>query len=81
MLSAYLNCFRIPELKKRILFTLGIIVLCRLTSIIPCPGVDPSALAELFKSMSANKGTGGILDMLDLFSGGAIENFAIGASF
>ncbi|MDD3695087.1 MAG: preprotein translocase subunit SecY [Lentisphaeria bacterium] len=79
MLSAYLNCFKIPELKKRLLFTLGIIFLCRLTSIIPCPGVDPSALSELFKSMSANKGTGGVLDMLDLFSGGALENFAVGA--
>ncbi|MFA6931675.1 MAG: preprotein translocase subunit SecY, partial [Lentisphaeria bacterium] len=79
MLSAYLNCFKIPELKKRLLFTFGIIALCRLASIIPCPGVDPSALAELFKSMNANKGTGGVLDMLDLFSGGAMENFAVGA--
>ena len=79
MLSAYLNCMKIPELKKRILFTLGIVALCRVASTIPCPGVDPSALAELFKQMSSNKGTGGILDMLDLFSGGAMQNFAVGA--
>jgi len=79
MLSAYLNCFRIPELKKRLLFTFGIIILCRLTCMIPCPGIDPAALAEMFEHMNSSKGTGGVFDMLDLFSGGAMQNFAIGA--
>ena len=79
MLSAYVNCLKIPELKKRLFVTFGIIALCRVASMIPCPGVDPHALAELFKSMSANRGAGGVFDMLDLFSGGAMENFAIGA--
>ena len=76
LLSGYRNCFRIPELKKRILFTCAIIALCRLVSMIPCPGVNPAGLKELF---SGARGEGGVLDMLHLFSGGAIEQFAVGA--
>ena len=53
MISAYKNCLRIPELKKRLLFTFGIIALCRLASMIPCPGVNPAGLKAVF---SANKG-------------------------
>jgi len=44
MFSAFLNSWKIPELRKRILFTLGIVVLARLGANIPCPGVDPSEL-------------------------------------
>ena len=55
MISAYKNCLRIPELKKRLLFTFGIIALCRLASMIPCPGVNPAGLKAVF---SANKGEG-----------------------
>ena len=76
MISAYKNCLRIPELKKRLLFTFGIIALCRLASMIPCPGVNPAGLKAVF---SANKGEGGVMDLLDLFSGGALEQFAVGA--
>ncbi len=76
LLSGYKNCFKIPELKKRILFTCGIIALCRLVSLIPCPGVNPAGLKGLF---SGGQGEGGMLDMLNLFSGGAIEQFAVGA--
>ena len=79
MISAYLNCFKIPELKKRLLFTFGLIALCRVICLIPCPGVDPTALAELFRQLGGNRGTGGVFDMLDMFSGGALENFAVGA--
>ncbi len=79
MLSAYLNCFKIPELKKRLLFTLGMIALVQLAATIPCPGIDPSRLAELFKSLNSNADNGGIMGMLNLFSGGAMEQFAVGA--
>ncbi|MBN2451972.1 MAG: preprotein translocase subunit SecY [Lentisphaeria bacterium] len=77
MLAAYANSWRIPELRKRILFTAGIIALCRLTANIPCPGIDAGALAELFRR--GNEGSGGVLDMFNLFSGGALERFAVGA--
>ncbi len=79
MLSAYLNCFKIPELKKRLLFTFGMIALVELTASIPCPGVNPAKLAELFKGINQNSGNGGIMDMFNLFSGGAMEQFAVGA--
>ncbi len=79
MISAYKNCFRIPELRNRLVFTFCMIAICRLASVIPCPGVDPAGLAEIFKQVGGNRGTGGVMDMLDLFSGGAMENFAVGA--
>ena len=79
MISAYLNCYKIPELRKRILFTLGILALYRLVSFIPCPGVNPSELAKLLGSLGGGQGQGGLLDMMTMFSGGAMEKFAIGA--
>jgi preprotein translocase subunit SecY len=77
MLSAFVNSFKIQELRERILFTLGVIFLCRLLSNIPIAGVDFGMITEYIKS-SANSGTG-FLDMFNLFSGGAVENCAIGA--
>ncbi len=78
MLSAYANSMKIPELRKRILFTFGIIALCRIAGNIPCPGVDPNELAKLFDAVSHNSG-GGVMDMFNLFSGGALEKFAVAA--
>src|SRR5271167_2397486 len=60
------------ELKKRIWFTLGALVIYRLGTYIPMPGIDPSILAQIFKSNS-----GGILDMFDMFSGGALGRMTI----
>ena len=79
MLSAYLNCFKIPELKKRLLFTFAMIALVQLTAAIPCPGIYPVRLKELFNNLNSNAGSSGIMGMLSLFSGGAMEKFAIGA--
>ncbi len=78
MLSAYVNSMKIPELRQRILFTFGMIALCRVLSNVPCPGVDPNQLEQLFQSMSKNMG-GGFLSMFNLFSGGALQKFAVGA--
>ena len=78
MLSAYANSLKIPELRRRILFTFGVIALCRLTANIPCPGVDPKALDELFSQMAQRAG-GGVLSLFNLFSGGALQRFAVGA--
>lgn len=79
MLSAFGNCVRIPELRKKIIFTLGILALCRLAAAVPCPGVDPSALKNLFAQMQHNSGTRGVLQMFNLFTGGALSKFAVGA--
>jgi len=60
------------ELKKRIWFTLGALIVYRLGTYIPLPGVDPEALNQLF-----SQNQGGILGMLDLFAGGAISRMSI----
>ena len=78
MLSAYANSLRIPELRRRIFFTFAVIALCRLTANIPCPGVDASVLREMFDSMADRSG-GGVFSMFNLFSGGALQRFAVGA--
>lgn len=77
MLSAYANSWKIPELRTKLLVTAGLVALCRLTENIPCPGVNTDVLAQLFRR--ASQGTGGVLDMFNLFSGGALEQFAVGA--
>ena len=56
------------ELKKRLWFTLGALVLFRLLSFVPIPGIDPRALASLFQTQQ-----GGVLDFFNTFSGGSLE--------
>ncbi|MBR7139437.1 MAG: preprotein translocase subunit SecY [Lentisphaeria bacterium] len=78
MLRAFLNVFKVKELRTRLLFTALIIVLVRFASSIPCPGVDPAALEKFIQSMAA-KNAGGVMGMIDVFSGGALTHFALGA--
>ncbi|MBI4786783.1 MAG: preprotein translocase subunit SecY [Chloroflexi bacterium] len=70
MLDAVRNAMRLPDLRNKILFTLFILVIYRLAAHIPVPGVDPSALAQIFS-------TNQLLNFLDLFSGGALSNFSV----
>jgi preprotein translocase subunit SecY len=63
---------RLTELRQRILFLLGAIVVFRLGSFIPVPGVDP---AQMLKIMESQKGT--ILDLFNMFSGGALGRFSL----
>ena len=79
MLSAFTNSFKIPELRQRILFTAGLIFICRLVSVIPTPGVDAGALQAIMDRMAAAGGDIGFMGLLDLFSGGALTQAAIGA--
>src|SRR5262249_35909230 len=60
------------ELKSRIWFTLGALIIYRLGTYIPIPGINPQALAEIF-----NRNSGGILGMFDMFSGGALGRMTI----
>ena len=60
------------ELKKRIWFTLGALIVYRLGTYIPMPGINPDALAEVFKGAQ-----GGIIGLFNMFSGGAVERMAI----
>jgi preprotein translocase subunit SecY len=63
---------RYGDLKRRLLFLLGALVVFRVGAHIPVPGIDPNVLADLFKSQQ-----GGILGMFNMFSGGALSRFTI----
>lgn len=79
MLSAFTNSLKIPELRQRIFFTVALIFLCRLIAVIPTPGVDAATLRAIVDRMVAGTGNIGFMGMLDLFSGGALTQAAIGA--
>jgi preprotein translocase subunit SecY len=66
------NTGKFGDLKRRLLFLLGALIVYRLGAHIPVPGIDPQGLAELFQSQQ-----GGILGVFNLFSGGALSRFTI----
>jgi preprotein translocase subunit SecY len=70
VLSWLANAWRVPELRRRVLFTAVVLAVYRLGSWIPAPGVDQNALQSLFNG-------GGILTLLNLFSGSALSRFSI----
>jgi preprotein translocase subunit SecY len=72
MLEKFLNIFRIPDLRKRILFTMAIMAVYRLGAHIPTPGIDASKLAQFF-----NQNAGGALGLLDLFNGGNLRKLTV----
>src|SRR3954463_12661061 len=77
MVSAFLNTVKIPELRRRILFTLAVIVIVRLGAAISTPGVNPAVLQEWFRGTLSQSSGGGVAALFNLFSGGALENCAI----
>ena len=80
MWRAFYNTLKVKELRNRLLFTALIIVIVRVASTIPCPGVDMKALDAFFETLrSQNKDGSGLMAMIDLFSGGALAHFALGA--
>src|SRR3954465_14157186 len=68
----FANFQKATELKKRLWFTLGALILFRLLSFVPVPGIDPVAMSALYQTQS-----GGILDVFNTFSGGALQRFSI----
>lgn len=72
MLQVFRNIFKIPELKRRILITLGLLAVYRFGAHIPTPGVDFRVLAEIFESAQ-----GTVLGMVDLFTGGALKRLTV----
>src|SRR6267142_4248736 len=75
--ETFRNCFKIPELKSRILFTLLVLAVCRLGAVVRVPGLNGGALAKFFES---HQGTGNsVLGMYSMFTGGALEHCAVGA--
>jgi preprotein translocase subunit SecY len=76
--ETFANCFKIPELKSRIFFTLLLLAICRLAAIVPLPGLDGAALKAFFDA-NASKGGSSLLGMYSLFTGGGMEQCALGA--
>jgi len=72
VLDALKNIFRIPELKNRVLFSLGMLAVYRVGCHIPTPGIDRIALAHFFKQAQ-----GTLLGLFDMFSGGALERLSV----
>ncbi len=70
MLQAVRNALRLPDLRKKIIFTLVVLVIYRLAAHIPVPGVNLDALRRVFQSNQ-------LLGFLDMFSGGAMSNFSV----
>jgi preprotein translocase subunit SecY len=72
LLEAFQNIFRIPELKKRVLFSLAMLAVYRIGCHIPTPGINTVALALFFKQMQ-----GTLFGMVDMFSGGALQKLTV----
>jgi preprotein translocase subunit SecY len=76
MFNAFVNCWKIPELRRRILFTLGMVAIARLGANIPCPGVDPTEL-NLYMNQIQKQVGGSIVGLADLLTGGALQQCAV----
>ncbi len=76
-MSVFSNIFKIKELKSRIFFTLGLVFICRMISIVPTPGVDAKAITDFIRNITEETG-GGFMGMFDVFNGGALSNCSVG---
>ncbi|GAB4268334.1 MAG TPA: preprotein translocase subunit SecY [Opitutae bacterium] len=76
MLSAFTNSFKIPELRQRIFFTLGLLFVARVGANVPLPGVDPTRLQAFFQDQIASSG-GSLVGLYNMFTGGALLKGAI----
>lgn len=76
MFSALANSFRIPDLKKRLIITAGLLAVYRIGSFVPTPGINGAALAEFFSRIAKTQG-GALFGIINMFSGGAMERLTI----
>jgi preprotein translocase subunit SecY len=75
MLQAVLRAIQLPDLRRRILFTLGMLFLFRLIAHIPVPNINPATLEKLRQALATNQ----LAQLLNIFAGGALENFSVAA--
>ena len=76
MFSAFANSMKIPELRSRILYTLGLLFVARVGAHIPLPGIDPKPLLSFFEAQTAGGG-GGLMGLYNMFTGGALLKGAV----
>ncbi len=72
MIEQLRNIFRVPELRRRVLFTCGLLIVYRIGAHVPTPGIDAHALARFFEQQAGN-----LLGFFDLFSGGALRRLSV----
>src|SRR5690625_821573 len=73
VLSAFSSAFKTPDLRKKILFTLGIIIIYRIGATLPSPGVSYSNI----QACTQQAGTNGVFNLINLFSGGALLRLSV----
>lgn len=76
MLKAFANCLKVPELRNRIVITLGLLFVARVGANIPLPGLDPDVLANIFKQMTTGANSAAVTTF-NLFTGGAMLKGAV----
>src|SRR5213078_4891224 len=76
--NTFANCFKIPELKSRIIFTLLLLGICRVMAWITIPGLNGAELMKYFEKNAETLGSS-ILGMYSLFTGGALQHCAVGS--
>ena len=76
MLQALANIFKIPDLRKKVVFSLAIVAIYRLGAHIPTPGINGAALAQFFENI-AKAQSGTLFGIMSMFTGGAIERLTI----
>ena len=76
MFSAFANCWRIPELRARLIATVAMVFVARIGANIPLPGIDPKDIMDYYHSM-ADKSSGGVVAMYNMFTGGALLKGAV----
>jgi preprotein translocase subunit SecY len=75
MLQALVRAVQLPDLRRRILFTLGMLLIFRLIAHIPVPNINPDSLAQLREALASNQ----LAQLLNIFAGGALQNFSVAA--
>ncbi len=75
--KGFANCFKIPELRNKILFTIGILAVYRIGCYIPTPGINSAALNEFFARIDSTTGGGNVFSIMNMFSGGALGKLTI----
>ena len=76
MFESIANIFKIPDLKKKVLITAGLIAVYRIGAFVPTPGIDGAKLAQFFENISRTQG-GTLFGIMNMFSGGAMQRLTI----
>jgi len=73
MLKSVLQALQVPDLRRRVLFTLAMMLVFRFIAHIPVPNLDPNALASLREALQSNQ----LAQLLNIFAGGALQNLSV----